>query len=70
MACRSCGGARQDGPPDPNRGLTGSWSVRWPHGALQKFSSEQAARQFVDGQRASLRDAFAVLPPASDTSDQ
>ena len=63
MGCRSCGG-RQDGPPDPNRGLTGSWSVRWPHGALQKFPSESAARAFVASQRASLRDAFTVLEPA------
>lgn len=68
MACRTCGGRRQEGPPDPNRGLTGYWSVRWPHGALQKFTSEEAARAFVASKRADL--PFVVLPPAEpETTD-
>ncbi len=68
MGCRQCGGNRQAGPPDPNRGLTDHWSVRWPHGALQKFTSEQAARDFVASKKADM--PFVVLPPAdAETSD-
>lgn len=55
-----CGGGRQR-PPDENRGLTGHWSVRWPHGALQKMKSEEAANAFAEA-RPHLR--FDILPPA------
>lgn len=55
-----CGGGRQR-PPDENRGLTGHWSLRWPHGALQKMSSEQAA---IDYAAARPHLTFEVLPPA------
>lgn len=63
MPCRSCGGGRQR-PPDANRGLIGSWSLRWPHGALQKFPSEAAARAFADA-RPHL--TFEVLAPVEPT---
>ena len=65
MGCRSCGGG-SDAPPDPNRGITGSWALRWPHGPLQKFSSEEAARAYMDA-RPHL--AFTLLPPAEPEQD-
>lgn len=63
MACRSCGGGRQR-PPDANRGLIGHWSLRWPHGALQRMASEEAARAAAAA-RPDLN--FEVLPPVEET---
>lgn len=59
MPCQSCGG--HQAPPDPNRGINGKWSVRWPHGALQPFDTEAAARSFRE--RHPGKD-MRVLPPA------
>lgn len=63
MPCRSCGGGRQR-PPDSNKGLIGYWSVRWPHGALQRMQSEEHARRFA-AERPHL--TFEVLPPVEPT---
>lgn len=59
MGCSSCGGGRQR-PPDANQGLDGHWSLRWPHGALQRFPSEAAARAYA-AERPHLK--FEVLAP-------
>ena len=45
MACRSCGG--RQARPDPLRGIHGFWSIRWPHGALQRFNSKAEAEAFI-----------------------
>lgn len=43
--CTSCGGRRV--PYDPNRGVTGVWSVRLGSGALRTFADEDAARAYI-----------------------
>lgn len=44
-----CGcGKRRVYPVDPRRGVAGSWSVIYPHGAVRPFNTEIAARSFVE----------------------
>ena len=62
--CGSCGG--RQAPPDPTRGIEGHWSLRWPHGPLQKFSSERAARDFMARYP---NKSFELLAPAETTLD-
>jgi hypothetical protein len=43
---------------NPRRGVTGSWSVIYPHGAVRPFSTETEARSFVVG-----RDNYTLVDP-------
>lgn len=58
--CTSCGG--RQAPPDPTRGIEGHWSLKWPHGAFQKFASEEAARAFMERHP---RKRLVLFPPAN-----
>jgi hypothetical protein len=49
MACKSCGG-KPAAVVDPRRGVLGSWTVIYPHGAMQEFRSERAALDFIEAQ--------------------
>lgn len=62
--CRSCGG--RQAPPDPTRGIEGHWSLQWPHGPFQKFTSEDAARAY---QARYPRKNLVLFPPANTVID-
>ena len=66
MGCNSCGGGSPV-PPDPNRGVVGAWTLRWPHGPLQKFPSKERAEAFA---AARPTKHFVLLPPADEDAPE
>jgi len=46
---------------NPRRGVIGSWSVIYPHGATRPFADETAARSFVAGRAAP--DRYTLVDP-------
>jgi hypothetical protein len=51
-------------PVDPRRGVTGSWSVIYPHGAVRPFSTETAARSFM-----ALHEDYILVDPDGNAVD-
>jgi hypothetical protein len=57
MGC-GCGSKRKKFYVNARRGVTGSWSVIYPHGAVRPFATETEALSFVNG-----RENYVVVDP-------